>query len=116
MAAIQAASRPGYDVTRHAVSLLSTGDLGWIQLGNFLVTGTLAIAGAIGLRRALRGQPGGRWVPILLGLSGAGIVSAGIFRTDPANGFPPGTPLDAPAVSTLHGMLHQLSGSVASRS
>ena len=52
----QAFTRPGFDITRHALSLLSNGDLGWIQVTNFLVSGLLVIAGAIGMRRALDGR------------------------------------------------------------
>ena len=58
-ALIQALTRPGFDLTRDAVSLLSIGSLGWIQITNFLLTGVLFIAAAAGLRRALRGRPGG---------------------------------------------------------
>jgi len=36
---LQIAIRPGFDITRHALSLLSNGDLGWIQISNFLITG-----------------------------------------------------------------------------
>ena len=50
---IQMAIRPGFDITRHSLSLLANGDLGWIQILNFLVTGILLIAGAIGMKRAL---------------------------------------------------------------
>jgi hypothetical membrane protein len=42
---IQILIRPGYDITRHDLSLMSNGDLGWIQIANFLVTGLLTIAG-----------------------------------------------------------------------
>src|SRR5215813_11948966 len=51
--------RPGFDIQRHALSLLSNGDLGWIQIANFIVTGLLVIAGALGMRRVLRGSRGG---------------------------------------------------------
>ena len=40
---IQMAIRPGFDITRHSLSLLANGDLGWIQTLNFLVTGALLI-------------------------------------------------------------------------
>src|SRR5262249_7847804 len=33
----QALTRPGFDITRHPASVLSNGDLGWIQVANFLV-------------------------------------------------------------------------------
>src|SRR5262245_1023505 len=80
---IQMFIRPGFDIRRHALSLLSNGDLGWIQIANFLVTGLLVIAGALGMRR------------VLVGLYGLGLIGAGISRADPALGFPPGTPQDA---------------------
>jgi len=44
--------RPGFDITRHMLSLLANGDLGWIQITNFEVSGLLTIAGAIGIRQA----------------------------------------------------------------
>ena len=37
----------------HPLSLLSLGDLGWIQIANFVVTGLLVTACAIGMRRVL---------------------------------------------------------------
>src|SRR5512133_1041969 len=57
VALIQALTRPGFDLLHHDVSLLSNGDLGWIQISNFLLSGLLVILGAIGWRQAL---PGGR--------------------------------------------------------
>jgi hypothetical protein len=50
----QALTRPGFDITRHPASVLSNGDLGWIQVTNFLVSGGLVMAAAIGMRLALR--------------------------------------------------------------
>ncbi len=103
--------RPGFDITRHMLSLLANGDLGWIQITNFEVSGLLTIVGAIGIRQVLRGGSGGTWGPWLLALYGLGLMAAGIFRADPALGFPPGTPADANAVS-WHGLLHLISASV----
>jgi len=51
--------RPGFDLKRHAISVLSLGDLGWIQITNFLVTGMLTIACAIGMRRVISSRPSG---------------------------------------------------------
>ncbi len=113
VALIQALARPGYDLVRDPVSVLSNGSLGWIQIANFLVSGSLASAGAVGLRRALHGHAGGKWAPRLIAMLAAGLVADGIFRTDPTNGFPPGTPLDAPAIATWHGLLHQVFGSLS---
>jgi hypothetical protein len=42
----QVVTRDGFDVRRHALSHLSNGTLGWIQIGNFLLSGALVIAGA----------------------------------------------------------------------
>ena len=54
----QALTRPGFDLSRHAWSLLENGALGWIQITNFIVTGLMTLAGAVGLRRALPSGPG----------------------------------------------------------
>lgn len=109
---VQAIIRPGFDWTRHDLSLLSNGQLGWIQIANFMVTGVLVLVGAVGMRRALRGSRGGTWAPLLIGLYGLGLVAAGIFVADPMNGFPPGTPAGPPTQPSGHGFLHILSGAV----
>lgn len=111
VALIQMAIRPGFDIRRHPLSLMSNGDLGWIQILNFVVTGALLIAGAIGLRRALRSGPGTTWGPRMLGLYGLGLIGAGIFSADPALGFPPGTPMDNNPISS-HGLLHFVVGTI----
>jgi hypothetical protein len=108
---IQMTIRPGFDITRHSLSLLANGDLGWIQILNFLVTGMLLIAGAVGVKRALQSGPGSRWAPRMLGLYGLGLIGAGIFSADPALGFPPGTPLENNPIS-WHGMLHFIMGTI----
>ena len=41
----QMLTREGFDMRRHALSLLSNGELGWIQIANFLVSGALVVAG-----------------------------------------------------------------------
>ncbi|MFD5872145.1 DUF998 domain-containing protein [Streptomyces sp. NPDC060322] len=51
-------TRDGFDFTRNALSQLSLGALGWIQVTVFLLTGLLVIAGAIAIRQALRDAPG----------------------------------------------------------
>jgi hypothetical protein len=100
------ATRAGYDPVRHFGSLLSLGDQGWIQIANFIVTGFLFVAFALGLRRAFASGPGCRWAPILVGGVGVGLVVSGIFSTDPGFGFPPGTPMGSPATTTWLGVLH----------
>ena len=102
--------RPGFDVTRHELSLMSLGDLGWIQIANFLVTGLLVIAGSVGMRRVLHPGRGGSWGPLLVGIYGLGLISAGIFVADPMNGFPPG--VAAPSAISWHAILHFVSAAV----
>lgn len=104
----QALTRPGFDITRHALSLLSNGDLDWIQVANFTLSGLLVIAGALGIRHAIEGR-GKTWGTLLIGLYGLSLIGAGIFKADPAMGFPLGTPEGATTMST-HGMLHFMFG------
>lgn len=107
----QALTRPGFDLSRHDLSLLSNGELGWIQITNFLVSGALVLAGAVGLRRALGSGRGACWAPVLVGVYGLGLIGAGLFGADPALGFPPGTPPNATSVS-WHGLLHFATGGI----
>src|SRR4051794_31054063 len=60
-AVVQAATRDGYDITRHPVSMLALGDLGWVQTTSFVATGLLSVAGAVGAWRVLRGRRGRTW-------------------------------------------------------
>jgi hypothetical protein len=107
----QALFRPGFDLTHHDLSLLSNGDLGWIQIGNFLLSGLLVIAGSVGLRRTLQTGPGHTWGPLLLAGYGLGLIGAGVFVADPAFGFPPGTPAAANMIS-WHGLGHLVSAAL----
>ena len=111
-ALIQGLTRPGFDLSRHDVSLLSNGDLGWIQIASFLVTGLLVMAGAVGMRQVLRSSQGGTWGPVLVGVYGLGLIGAGLFSADPAFGFPPGTPEGAPATISWHGLMHFVSAAI----
>jgi uncharacterized protein DUF998 len=103
---LQALLRPGFNLAHDDASLLSNGDWGWVQIANFVLTGAMVIACAVGFGRALRGQRGGTWAPRLLALYGLGLVVAGIFVADPMNGFPAGAPAGRPVAMTAHGTLH----------
>ena len=103
---VQALIRPGFDLTRHDVSLLSNGSLGWIQVVTFIATGAMVLAFATGVGRALRTGRAATWGPRLVGLFGAGLVGAGVFVADPMNGFPAGAPAGMPATLSVHGLLH----------
>ncbi|MFF8867711.1 DUF998 domain-containing protein [Streptomyces sp. NPDC015139] len=103
---VQGLSRDGFDFTRNALSQLSLGGLGWIQVTAFLLTGALATAGAAGMRQVLRGAPGGTWAPRLIGVFGASFLVASFFPPDPGAGFPAGAPQAPPGTLSAHGALH----------
>jgi hypothetical protein len=107
---VQELTREGFDPKRHALSQLSLGDLGWLQIATFIVTGLLFLGCAVGMRRAL---PDSRWGPWLFGTFGAALVWGGVFVTDPVDGFPPGTPEGAPEELSWHGILHTFAPVVA---
>ncbi len=112
-ALVQGLTRDGFELNRHPASLLSNGDLGWIQITNFLVTGLLTVAFAVGMRRTLVGGLGGIWGPRLVGIYGLlGMIAAGVFLPDAADGFPPGTPPGQPKSVSWHGLLHFASAGV----
>jgi hypothetical protein len=108
VALLQALTRDGFDLGRHPLSLLSLGELGWIQIANFVVAGLLSVAFAVGLRRVLHPGRGGTWGPLLVGAYGVGLIMGGVFVTDAGAGFPPGAPAGAPEQLSWHGVLHAI--------
>jgi len=85
-----ALTRPGFDLTRHALSLLTLGDLGWLQQANFVLAGLMVIAAGLGVIRAIRNGRG-LAIGVLAIVDGAALILSAIFRPDPATGFPPGS-------------------------
>ena len=102
----QLLTRDGFDISKHPLSLLSLGDAGWIQIANFVLTGVLAIAFSVGMRRVLRNTAGGTWGPLLIATYGVGMIVAGLFPPDPLPGFPPGALAAIPAHMSEHAKLH----------
>jgi hypothetical protein len=104
-ALVEGATRAGYEPLRHPVSSLALGPTGAVQVANFVVTGGLYTGLAVGLGRT----PGPAGLPrtraLLIGAAGIGLLGAGVFRTDPVSGYPPGTP-DALTGHTRAGRLH----------
>lgn len=107
LVAAQAFTRDGFDPTRHAASQLANGDFGWVQVLNFVLTGAMVIAAAVGVRRALGPGRMPAWGGGLIGGFGVGMLAAAVFRADPSDGFPPGTPPGMGEVS-WQGLVHLL--------
>lgn len=99
-------TRSGFDPRRDMLSLLSLGRSGWMQVANFIVAGALNVLYAVGLRRHLRAVRGGRASVAFICIFGLGLIVVGVFRTDPSNSFPPGSP--PIAGHTVHGIIHAL--------
>jgi uncharacterized protein DUF998 len=105
---VQGLLRDGFDFGRHPLSVLANGPGGWVQTANFVVTGLLVVAAAVGFQRVLRGTS--RATGIFLGALGVSMLVGAVFRADPMDGFPVGTPLGPPtSISTL-GLLHFAAG------
>jgi hypothetical protein len=104
----QAFLRDGFDFARHPLSVLANGPGGWVQVANFVVTGAMVVAAALGVRRAL--GPRSRAVSVLLATFGVSMLVAAVFRADPMDGFPIGTPTGPPTSISTSGLLHFAAG------
>lgn len=105
---VLALTRPGFDLSRHALSMLMLGEYGWLQAVNLVLSGLMTIAAAAGFLRAIRN---GRGLAIgtLTATYGVCLLLSAIFRPDPVAGFPPGTPGGTDSTS---GILHLLFGAI----
>jgi Protein of unknown function (DUF998) len=98
---IQVFARSEFQFTRSEPSMLSLGPWGWIQIANFVIGGLLIVAGALGVRRALRTSKGRFWGSLLLGVFGFCQIGIGAFVTDP---------IRSPTSMTFHGTMHLVFG------
>lgn len=103
---VQAFTRDGFNWIKHPASLLSLGDLGFIQIANFVITGLLFIACGVGLKRIVTNGVGRKWISRLFVVVGIGFILGGVFVADPAFGFPPGTPEGMPKQTSWHSIIH----------
>jgi hypothetical protein len=108
---IQGRVREGFDFARHPLSVLANGPSGWIQTVNFVLTGMMVIAVAVGFRRVLTSRS--RGVTWCLAGYGAAMLLAAAFPADPVDGFPPGTPEGFPTSISTTGLIHFISGALA---
>ncbi len=105
---VLALTRPGFVLSRDALSLLLIGDLGWLQGGNLILSGLMSLVAAIGLTRSPEWS---RVAGGLVGVYGVCLVLSAIFPPDPTVAFPPGSP--GGGVFTTSGILHFVFGAVA---
>lgn len=96
--------RPGFSIQRHAISMLSLGERGWLMAAVFIVSGFLTLAFALGFWQA----SGATIATILIALYGAGLVLAGVFPAPAGLGFPPGTPEDMQPVMDRGATIHSV--------
>ena len=102
---MQGAMRTDYNSLGYPLSSLSIGTSGWIQIANFIITGTLLLIFSFGLRQVFNSSAVKSRGPLLIGLAGIGLIGAGLFVTDPVFGYPADKPLLLRQF-TLHGHLH----------
>lgn len=107
---IQSFVRDDFDLARHPLSLLANGPGGWVQTANFVLTGLMVLAGAVGLRRALGRKS--RSMSWFLGGFGASMIVAGVFPADPVDGFPVGTREGYPTSISTTGIIHFVAGTL----
>ena len=110
---LQILTRPGFDLRRLAISVLALGDFGWVQVSNFVLSGLLTIAFAVGVRQTLRGGRADTFGPILIAANGLALIIGGVFTTDAGLGFPPGAPDTIPDPLSWHAQIHSFSFFVA---
>jgi hypothetical protein len=105
---VLAVTTPGFDITRHALSLLTLSDLGWLQRTNLILTGIMAVVAALGILRAIRNGRG-LAMGVLVVVYGAGLVLSAVFVPDPVAGFPAGS---TGGDFSLSGILHLFFGAL----
>ena len=101
---LQGIFRPGFSFARHPLSVLANGSFGWVQTINFALSGIMVVAAAVGMKRVV-GRGSGPTFGALV-VFGVGVFLAAIFRADPMDGFPIGTPSGMPTSMTTRGMMH----------
>jgi Protein of unknown function (DUF998) len=107
---IQALVRDGFDLTRHSLSVLTNGPGGWVQTANFVLSGLMVLAVAVGFARVP--VPRLRPAAVCLGVFGLSMIVAAGFPADPVDGFPIGTPEGIPASISSSGLVHFAAGGI----
>ena len=104
-----ALTRPGFDLSQHALSLLMLGEWGWMHRANVPLSALMVLAAAVGLSRAIRSGRG-LAIAALTAVYGLGLILSAVFIPDPARGFPAG---ETGRMATTSGLLHLVFGALA---
>lgn len=96
--------RNGYDPLSMYVSALSLGPLGWIQIANFIVFGTLLLIFTSGVADEFKKGKASKAGPILLLISSIGFFFSGPFVMDPMSTLP--------GDMSVHGRIHGILGGI----
>ena len=89
---------PAYNAVTDFVSELSRGELGWLQIANFLFLALSMLVFAAGIRWGVRRGPGSAAGAVIFAIVGASLIVSGTFVTD----------AHTSAVKTTTGMIHDL--------
>ncbi len=108
----EALTRSGFSLAHDDWSLLANGALGWIHVLVLVLSGLMVGAAAAGVARQRRAERMNAASGCFLGVYAAGLVGAGFFIADPADGFPVGTPPGPTITPSWHGMLHIVFGGI----
>ncbi|KJC62941.1 DUF998 domain-containing protein [Agreia bicolorata] len=96
---ILAVTRPGFDLSRDALSILLLGDSGWLQALNLVLSGLMTIVAAIGLRRT---PAWSRVAAVLVGIFGAALIASAFAAPDRPGG----------GTASVSGLLHLAFGAI----
>ena len=91
--------KPGYDATARFVSEGSIGELGWVQIANFVVLGMTLVAFAAALWNSYGDEVSGRVGAGLIATTGGGLILSGVFVADPGT-----------EIVSRHGLVHVIAG------
>jgi hypothetical membrane protein len=95
------AVKPGYDARARFVSEGSVGELGWIQIVNFVVLGAALLAFSAALWNGYGDEVSGRIGAGLMAAVSVGLILSGVFVTDPGI-----------KIVSRHGLVHVIAGMV----
>lgn len=86
---VQGVCRQDFDAWHQAISALSLGPGGWLQMVNLMAFGVVVLTTISPWRTILAGGRGGTAYPVLTALVGFAFIGVGLIRQDPAPGYDP---------------------------